>query len=75
MSNSLKYLGHPLVLDCGGNVLLATRVTRVTTLARYLVAPIMRLTTRLIVEQNKVLLGILDGVQGEVLGWCRQGES
>jgi hypothetical protein len=35
----------------------------------------MRLTTRLIVEQNKVLLGILDGVQGEVLGWCRQGES
>jgi hypothetical protein len=35
----------------------------------------MRLTTRLIVEQNKVLLGILDGVQGEMLGWCRQGES
>jgi hypothetical protein len=33
------------------------------------------LTTRLVVEQNKVLLVILDGVQGQVLGWCRQGES
>lgn len=34
MSNSLKYLGHSLILDCGGTVLLATGVTRVTTLAR-----------------------------------------
>lgn len=75
MSNSLKYLGHPLILDCGGDVLVATGVARVTTLARYLVAPIMRLTTRLIVEQNKVLLVILDRVQGKMLGWCRQGES
>lgn len=33
------------------------------------------LTRLRVVEQDKVLLGILDGVQGEVLGWCRQGGS